>query len=130
MGDDAEENWSSTKVRDWLFARLRFAVSLDQSDRTNVLLMADEMDRLGLRVDRAGFTFFVRTSTEFCDAIAHKEDPERVATLRRHLRMIDDHRLRKALAAVADLESSATPSSSSQARKRAQRSLWTGVCHK
>jgi len=100
----AQEEWQNQKVRDWLLAILRFAVTLEQTDRVTVLVMAKEMDRSGSRVDQTPFAFFVRTSTEFCNAIAYKGDPNRVGALRDHLRRIGDLRLRRALEAAIEFD--------------------------
>ena len=118
----ARDEWRSKKVRDWLLAILRFAVTVEQNDRAIVLAIAKEMDRSGLHA--TAFAFFVRTSTELCNAIADRNDPRRVATLSSHLRRIDDHRLRRALEATIKFEQAAT--TSSKARKRDRAGLWKG----
>ena len=46
MGEMAAHEWRTKKVRDWLLAILRFAVTLEQTDRTSVLAMAEEMDHM------------------------------------------------------------------------------------
>ena len=94
------------QVREWLLAILRFAVTLEQTDRATLVAMAKELDRSGSRGDQTAFAFFVRTSTTFCNAVADKDDPKRVATLRHHLSRIDDHRLRRALEAAIEFEQS------------------------
>jgi hypothetical protein len=63
----AHEERRTKKVRDWLLAILRFAVTLEQADRATVVTMAKEMDGFGSR-DQTAFAFFVRTSSEFCNA--------------------------------------------------------------
>jgi hypothetical protein len=118
----AREERRTKKVNDWLLATLRFAVTLEQTDRAIVLAIAKDMDRSGLHA--TAFAFFVRTSTELCNAIADRNDPRRVATLSRHLRRIDDHRLRRALEAAIKFEQAAT--TSSKAKKRDRASLWKG----
>lgn len=110
------------RVRDWLLAILRFAVTAEQNDRAIVLAIAKDMDLSGLHA--TAFAFFARTSTELCDAIADRNDPRRVATLSRHLRRIDDHRLRRALEAAIEFEQAAT--TSSKAKKRDRGDLWRG----
>jgi hypothetical protein len=120
----AHKEWRSKKVRDWLLAILRFAVTLEKSDRATVLTLASEMDRPGSRVASTAFAFFIRISTELCNAIADKDDPKRVATLRSHLKRIDDHRLRRALEAAIEFGQAATISS--RARKRDRGDLWKG----
>lgn len=91
------------RVRDWLLAILRFAITLDDKDRVTVLAMAGELDRPGMGQAATAFAFFTRTSTEFCNAIADKNDPNRIAVLRRQLARIDDYRLRCALEAAIDI---------------------------
>jgi hypothetical protein len=112
------------RVRDWLLAILRFAVTLEPADRTAVLAMAMDMDRSELNVASTAFAFFARTSTGFCRAITDQDDPERAATLSRHLRRIEDSRLRRAIAAAIDFDQAAT--ASSKAKKRSRPDLWRG----
>jgi hypothetical protein len=118
----AVQAWRTGKVRDWLLAILRFAVTLDQSDRAAVLTMAREMDRSGSNAEPA-FAFFLRTSAELCNAIADKDNPKRVAALQSHLKRIDDHRLRRTFQAATEFDPRATVSS--RADKRGD--LWTGL---
>lgn len=120
----AQEEWRARKVRDWLLAVLRFAVTLDLSDRAGVLAIAEEMDRSGSRVDVPGFSFFVRTSIHLCDGILAANDPETAAGLRSHLKRIDDHRLRRALEAAIEF---GRPTNASLAKKRNRGDLWKGL---
>jgi hypothetical protein len=124
----AQEEWRTMKVRDWLLATLRFAVTLEQTDRDTVLAIAKDMDRSGSRVASTAFAFFIRTSTELCNAIVDKGDPKRVATLRRHLRRIGDHRLRRALEAVIGFgDTCQIVKSANKIRKRGRQDLWGGL---
>jgi hypothetical protein len=105
MYDGLERNGlQAGKVRDWLLAIVRFAVTLEPADRQTVLAIAQEMDGLGFLPGRASFSYFVRTSTSLCRAIADRDDPGRTAMLRRHLAAIGDRRLRRTTAAAIDLE--------------------------
>jgi hypothetical protein len=54
-------------LRAWHLAILRFALTRENADRLGVLMIANEIDRLG-RPDDAGpdFSFFRRTSAELC----------------------------------------------------------------
>ena len=97
------DSWRAKKVKDWLLAILRFAVTLEQVDKFTVLAIADEMDRSGFCVNKTAFTFFGRTSSALCRAITDQDDPRRLSILRRHISRIDDHRLRRGLAAAIDL---------------------------
>ena len=96
MYDGLERNgWQANKIRDWLLAIVRFAITLEQADRQTVLDIALEMDGLGFLPGRSSFSYFLRTSTEVCRAIADRDDPDRTAILRRHVGAIDDRRLRQ-----------------------------------
>ena len=120
----AREKW----VRDWLLAILRFAVTLEQADRAVVLAIAKEMDRRGVGVASTAFAFFARTSNELCDAIADRDDPKRVATLRRHLGRIDDRRLRRALEAAIEFgDASQEIKSAGKIRTPGSQDLWKGL---
>jgi hypothetical protein len=85
----------SRRIREWLLAILRFAVTLEQCDRAAVMCLATEMDRLGGSTTQSGFSYFTRTSTKLCDCIAANFD--KLAELRLHIEKIDDRRLRRAL---------------------------------
>lgn len=93
------------KVREWLLALLRFAVTLEPAERATVLALADEMDRLGFVAKKPEFSFFLRTSTDICHAVADCDRAGRKEILWRHVARIDEPRLRRAFAAVFDLES-------------------------
>jgi hypothetical protein len=45
----------SRRIREWLLGILRFAVTLEPSDRAVVMGLAAEMDRLGASTTRSGF---------------------------------------------------------------------------
>jgi len=91
-------------VRNWLLAVSRFALTVDPEDNAAVLATADEIDRLGFVSKRPDFSFFLRTSTELCNAIKDEGYPGRKDILRRHLTRIDEHRLRRAFFAAVGLE--------------------------
>src|ERR1700757_3525502 len=73
------------KIRTWLLAILRFAVTLEQSDRTAVTLLAADMDCAGSGNGQATFTYFARASARFCDCILARASPEKAAELRLHI---------------------------------------------
>lgn len=126
MSNLANQAWRTMKVRDWLLAILRFAVTLEQTDRATVLAIAEELDRAGSL--GASFSFFIRISTELCNAIADKDDPKRVATLRSHLDRINDQRLRRAFDAAIEFEDTCQIASSvHKIRKRGNQDLWKGL---
>ena len=57
-------------LRAWQLAILRFAVTLDNSDRLAVMAIASEIDRLDPQQQgKPDFKFFRRTSAELCAAI-------------------------------------------------------------
>jgi hypothetical protein len=114
----------TNKARDWLLAILRFAVTLERNDRVAVLAMARELDRPGMGEAATTFAFFTRTSFEFCNAIADKNDPNRTAILWRHIARIEDHRLKRALEAAIDLGPEAMRA---VPRTQSQSDLWRGL---
>jgi hypothetical protein len=75
-------------VREWLLLVLRFAVTLEPSDRAAVLGMADELDSLGMRWRPAAPDFFLRTSEELCQAILMAGNGQGNSVLRRPLRAL------------------------------------------
>jgi hypothetical protein len=88
------------KIRAWLLAILRFAVTLEQSDRAAVMLLASDMDHAGSSNSRGTFTYFARTSTRLCDCIVLKGALEKTAELRRYISRIEDNGLRRAIEAA------------------------------
>jgi len=104
VGDRGANDWRDRKLREWLLLLLRFAVTREAADRWAVLVMADELDSLGMRWRPAAPSFFVRTSNEICDAILTDHDARSHALLRRHVARIDDPRLRRAFRAAVDLQ--------------------------
>jgi hypothetical protein len=123
MGDAGPlEESHRKKVRDWLLAILRFAVTLEVSDRAAVMMIAEHLDDTGSRLERTGFCFFSKTSTEFCGAIVDRNNPQAASRLERHLRRIDDPRLRRALEAAIAYEPN-----SPAVKKSIRENLWKGL---
>jgi hypothetical protein len=113
------------KVRDWLLAILRYAVTLEQSDRAAAATMAEVLDRVESRHERTGFRFFTKTNSEFCDAIADRDRPQAANALESHLRRIEDLRLRRALeAAIGEAPASAAPPTPKRGNYA---NLWKGL---
>src|ERR1700756_3915949 len=105
MYDGLERNgWQAGKIQDWLLAVVRFPITLEPADRQTVLAIAQETDGLGSLPGRSSFSYFVRTSTELCRAIADRDEPGRITIIRRHLAEIGDRRLRQTTATAVDLE--------------------------
>lgn len=125
MSDANAQRQQSRRVQEWLFAVLRFAITLEQADRAAVLAVAAEMDRCGSASAGSRFTFFVRTSVKLCDAIVAKDDPEAIATLRVHLRKIEHLTLRRAFEAVLDIKS--VPKKRRSPVIRSRENLWKGL---
>jgi hypothetical protein len=96
-------DWRDRKVREWLLLLLRFAVTLEPTDHSAVLAMADELDSLGARWRPSAPSFFRRTSIELCDAILTVDDRSHIAILRRHSARIQDARLKQAFQAAVGL---------------------------
>jgi hypothetical protein len=119
LNDVAAEQ--SRQVRDWLLAILRFALTLDPADRAAVMAEAADMDRLGSRKGPSQFTYFVRTSVEFCNRIVDQRIIDKAEVLRGHLRKIDDDRLRRSL------EAALTRTKQVQPRDRSRDNLWKGL---
>jgi hypothetical protein len=93
-----QADFRTKMVRDWLLALLRYAVTLHDADKSAVLVIAEEIDKLGSRAeDQSAFIFFCRTSADLCSAILDKQNLKASAVLRLHLKRIDDRRLRSAL---------------------------------
>lgn len=88
----------------WHLAILRFAVSLDNADRLNVLAIANQIDRLGRHhEDKPNFGFFRKTSSELITAILQPGEPAD-AILRQYLARVDDVRLTRALVGLFRIE--------------------------
>ncbi len=64
-----------------------------------VMAMADDMDRFVAK--KPGFSLFLRTTTDVCNAVADWEQAGRNQILREHLARIDDPRLRRAFLVVS-----------------------------
>lgn len=125
----AQAEYRTNKLRDWLLALLRYAVTLHDADKSAVLAIAEEIDKLGSRAeDRSAFKFFRSTSTELCSAILDKQNPKTSAVLRLHLNRIDDSRLRRAFEAAIEFgDASQGIKSAGKIRKRGSQDLWKGL---
>jgi hypothetical protein len=87
-------------VRLWLLAILRFAITLEQHDRSAVMTLAAKMDELSAVRRQSGFRYFARTSLGFCNCIVAKSDPDNTAELDLYIKNINDERLHRAFEAV------------------------------
>ena len=122
MRQTAVHEKSAARIKEWLLAILRFAVTLAPADRVAVLAVANELDRPS--DTREAFSFFARTSAEVCNAIASADDPSARAILRAHLARIDEPRIRRAFEAALDRDWSLA---SSAPKKPGRPLLWKGL---
>jgi hypothetical protein len=124
-GPDASksQNWRVRRVQEWLLLLLRFAITRHPDDQEAALRTAGEIDSLGIKDGSSAPSFFRRSTTEVCGAIAASEHgSERHEILTKHLARIEDPRLRRAFRAGVDLDES-----SQQRTVRARRQdLWRG----
>jgi hypothetical protein len=121
-------DWLELKVREWLLLLLRFAVTLEQSDRSAALAMAEQLDSLGMRWRPAAPHFFQRTTGEVCAAILMAGDRRSTLALLRHIARIDEPRLRRAFeAAVGIGPATRSPPPSERDKRRKNRGLWKGL---
>ncbi|WP_456617986.1 hypothetical protein [Bradyrhizobium sp. P5_C12] len=112
-------------LRAWKLALLRFAVTLDDSDRLNVAALAAELDRQGGRHSTEdSLHFFRRTSSQLCAAISGQQQNAE-ATLQCFCEQIEEPRLRLAFAAAIGMTLSAP--ASSQARPKRNPDLFRGL---
>lgn len=107
----------------WQLTLLRFAVTLDESDRINVAALAAELDRLGGDGEDS-LHFFRRTSSRLCAAISGQLQ-NADATLECFCKQIEEPRLRLAFAAAVGMTHSepAPP----QARPKRNPDLFRGL---
>jgi len=104
MDTQGSVEWHRRMLRAWHLALLRFAVTMDNADRLNVLAIANEIDRLGRQhQEKTDFGFFRKTSSELCAAVLQPSETSNVI-LRRYLARIDDDRLKRALVAALEIE--------------------------
>ena len=112
-------------IRAWLLALLRYAITLDDEDRLVALAAASEIDKSGTR-QSGDFRFFHRTSAKLCEAMANPSSGGMVA-LRCHLERISDERMKRAFAAVLELDQTMTEPAARAPRRLEKRDLWRGL---
>ena len=125
----AQAECRTKKVRDWLLTILRYAVTLHDADRSAVLVIAEEIDKLGSHAEEPpAFKFFRRTSIELCSAILDAQNSKKSAVLHLHLKRIDDCRLRRAFEAAIDfVDTCPVARDANKMRKRGAQDLWKGL---
>ena len=104
MGPQDAVEWHGRMLRAWQLTLLRFAVTLDNVDKLNVMAIAQEMDR-GRRAHeaRTEFSFFRKTSADLCTSILRQNDCAD-ALLCQFLARIEDVRLRRAFASAVEID--------------------------
>ncbi|MCA1456546.1 hypothetical protein I6F35_25585 [Bradyrhizobium sp. BRP22] len=117
--------WRSRVLRAWQLALLRFAVTLDNTDRLNVMATAAEIDRGSHRgEEQANFHFFRKVSADLCTSILRQNDAAD-ANLRQYIERIEDIRLKRAFASAVEIDIDAAPP---RIRKpRTNDWLWRGL---
>lgn len=119
-----EQPWLNERVNDWLFAILRFAITLKESDRTATLSMGRILDASGVP-ESSRFSFFERTTVQICAALSDRQAPDSAATLLRHLAQIDHPRLASAFTAAVGLDRARSHRAERSRKSRAD--LWRGL---
>jgi len=99
--------WEENKIREWLLALLRLAITREHPDQTTAIALAIELDLSGVRSGLLSPTFFQRTTCDVCQAILLSKEGEENQILRKHLTRIEDQRLRRAFQAAIGLPASA-----------------------
>ncbi len=92
-------------LRAWQLAVLRFAITLDETDRITCLAAATELDKSGSQeLKKPEFGFFHRTSHQLCGAILDPRPQISATVLREYIARIKDDRIRRAFAAAVKLD--------------------------
>lgn len=125
LGDTSIDQRHDRTIRAWVLALLRYAITLDDEDRLVALAAASEIDRSGSR-QSGDFHFFHRTSAELCEAVAHPR-PDNRHLLRRHLERLSDQRVKRAFAAIFDLDQAITDRAALKLRQRKRPDSWEGT---
>ena len=98
--------WEENKIREWLLALLRLAITREHPDQTTAIALALELDSSVVRSGPRSSTFFQRTTCDVCEAILLSKAGQENQILRKHLTRIDDQRLRRAFQAAVGLPES------------------------
>jgi hypothetical protein len=125
----ARDELLARKVREWLLALLRFAITLEPADRSAVRSFAYEMDSSTLEPPRSSAGFFRRETAKICSAIVAVDGPKRISVLKGHIARIEHPRLRQAFAAAVEFgrppHAPSILSETKYTRKRTD--LWKGL---
>lgn len=125
MGQTGSLDRDARTLLAWHMAILRFALTLENSDRLNVLSTAAEMDRLDRQSgSEPNFSFFRRTSSRLCAAILERNETAGTV-LRQYLARIEDAHLKRVLATALGIDRS-EPAPAGGVHK-SNPSLWKGL---
>jgi hypothetical protein len=114
------------RIREWQFLLLRFAITRDAIDRAAAASVAQPLDAAPIQA-APSFSYFMRTTSEICNAIARTRDADTRSTLQRFVARIDDERLRAAFVACLELEDRSVPPPRSRAAWRERHDIWRGL---
>lgn len=111
-------------LRAWHLSLLRFALTLENSDRQQVATVAQEIDQTGLTSDaRQDFRYFRRLSEELCRAVAEQNNTQS-SLLYSYIAKIEDARIRRAFAAIMGLDDHM---SAANKTSKTRDMLWSGL---
>ena len=112
-------------LRAWHLSLLRFALTLEEPDRQQVVAAAREIDRIGLSSGggRQDFRYFRTLSEELCRAMA-EQDNTPSSPLYSYIAKIEDARIRRAFAAVLSIDIGSKPVSKPATSRDM---LWRGL---
>lgn len=111
-------------LRAWHLSLLRFALTLENSDRQQVIAAAREIDQMGLSSGGwVDFRYFRTLSEDLCRALADQNSPPS-PLLRSYIAKIEDLRIRHAFAAAAGLDNRHNAVSKAS---KSRDTLWRGL---
>ncbi len=127
MGERRQQfSRDAQRIREWQFLLLRFAITGDAIDQAAAASVAQPLDAAVMQ--RApSFTYFARTTSEICNAIAGPRDAHTRSILQRFAARIDDERLRAAFVACLELEDRPALPARSRATWRDRHDIWRGL---
>ncbi len=122
----ADTSRREATLQAWLLSLLRFAITLQSTDRMMALAAAAELDRPGGETGASsGFRYFSRLSVRLCAAICAPDEPASAAIFRDHLSGITEPRLQRAFAAALGVKLTKTRTAGKCPPKRFD--LWKGL---